>query len=215
MQRLCKGTNPVIDRMRALTILASMAFVPFAAEAASVLDREYVAAGNNSLVISSNQPLAQSFSVGTDGLLDRVEVQIFRSDTSLTGTLTLSILEVNGGALGAALTSMTIAVADLPTFATFLSFDFADIDVDLGDTLAIRLTVDQPGGGNCTPACWQGDFPGLFDGGTGFAFDVPNARDFGFRTFIETGVTAVPAPPTLALAAVALAGIAFARRRTT
>lgn len=194
------------------------ALVPLlAAQAAPVLDQEYVAAGSNTLVISSNQPLAQSFTVGLDGILDSVEVQVFRTGTSTTGTVTLSILEVTGGVLGAVLTSVTRPVTDLATSAAFLLFDLDDLDVDVGDTLAIRMVSDTPGGGNCTPACWTGDFPGGFAGGTGYVFDTPNQRDFGFRTFIEVDdVSEVPEPSALGLIVVALAGLGFASlRRTT
>ncbi len=203
-------------RAKAAAIALFAALIPLEeARSAPVLDQEYVAAGTNTLVISSNQPLAQSFTVGLDGVLDSVEVQVFRTDTSTTGTVTLSILEVTGGVLGSVLTSVTRPVTDLATAAAFLLFDLADLDVDAGDTLAIRMVSDTPGGGNCTPACWVGDFPGLFADGTGYVFDQPNVRDFGFRTFIDADIDAVPEPSALGLIVAALAGLGFAARRRT
>jgi hypothetical protein len=197
------------------TLALAALLVPLSeSRAASVLDKEYVAAGNNSLVISSNQPVAQSFTVGLDGFFDFVEVQVMRSEPSTVGNVTLSIVEVNGGVLGAELASLTRAITDFSTVSAFLLFDFADFAVEAGDTLAIRMVSDTAGGPNCTPACWTGDSPGGFDGGTGYAFDLPNVRDFGFRTFIEVeDVAEVPEPSALGLIFAALAGLAFATRR--
>src|SRR5262245_22087022 len=113
IDRHCKERVPMHRILKAATLFIAAA-LPLTAEAASILDQEFVAPGAG-FRFTSDLVATQTFTVGRDGLLDRVEVQLIRDISSTTGTITLSIVDATGGVFGATLTSVSRPVGDLST----------------------------------------------------------------------------------------------------
>ena len=196
-------------------------------DAAPVLDQSFLPSGGARGVINS-RPVdwAQTFTVGVGGVLDSVDVQIFRA-TATTADLLFDIRSTVAGVPiesdVATLISVALPPARVPTTATFVNVDVssANIAVSPGDVLAIALRSTT-----VTPAdySWILQSSGTtYSGGTAF-FRVPDVnittwtissanQDQGFRTFVNAGVAAVPEPTSLALAFTGAFGLLFVRRR--
>lgn len=145
---------------------------------------------------------AQSFTVGTDGLLSKVEVQVgkfsgaasnvsFELRPLVAGTPTLD----NRGTLF----TSSIDINDIPVInsltdpAPFVSVDVsgAGLHVKPGDVYAISMLRS----GGTPAAAWRGK-PNSYAGGTSFFRSLlnvpwtPNSEDLGFRTTIDSAPTA-------------------------
>jgi hypothetical protein len=208
--------------IRALAIATVVALLPPVAHAASILDQEYIATS----AIGSGIELratGQSFTVGRDGFLDRVELDLLGQFPQRgPSNLTVEIREIVDGVIGDVLTSVTRSTADIPSDDFdfhFESFDFPDIEVDIGDVYLIRLVSDQEN----NEIFWHfdpgnnGDPAGAYDGGEAFFVDRPitaAVQDRGFRTFMtdEAPPVVVPEPSALALIGVAVVALAGPRR---
>lgn len=213
-------------RVRVLAIAMTMTVLPFVAQAAAVLDQEYIATSGIGSGIEL-RATGQSFTVGRDGFLDRVELDLLRQFPQRgPSNLTLEIRRIVDGEIGGVLTSVTRSTAHIPPGAFdfhFESFDFADIEVDIGDVYLIRLVSDQEN----NEIFWHfdpgnnGDPAGAYDDGEAFFVDRPitaAVQDRAFRTFVtdEAPDIETPEPSTLALFGAALAGFSVyrqARRR--
>ncbi|HVU87113.1 MAG TPA: PEP-CTERM sorting domain-containing protein [Pirellulales bacterium] len=171
----------------------------------------------------SGQSLAQTFTVGQTGILDRVEVTVSRTPT----TNKPLVVEIHGTFNGApslgVLASYSLDAASLPTTLYTTTFTGKDLGaqafhVFAGEQLAIVLSSQT---GNypdwylwttsdsaATPPAPQ------YPGGMSWASSSFNqwgwsaAQDAGFRTFVS-----VPEPPTLALAAIGGVALLKMRRR--
>jgi hypothetical protein len=200
-------------------LLALMLFGGRSAEAAPILDQQYTAIGTGSVIVSASQSIAQTFTVGMEGLLTSVEVQVARRAVPPDSDLILSIVNAATGTLTDVLATVAIDPSEVSTSFAFLAVDLSSfmLDVEVGQRLAIRLTTASPGtGGGINPYAWFGDFPGTYVGGTAFINNNPSLqRDMAFRTFVDPQAAAIPEPASLALVAVGLLGGAsrWARRR--
>jgi hypothetical protein len=207
-------------KIKALAFVTIAALIPTAAQAASTLDQQYNTADLDLGIGLEGSGLGQSFTVGRDGLLDRVELDLGRRNPQNgPSTLTMEIREITDGEIGEVLRVVTLASTDVAVAFGFVSFDFLDLDVDIGDVFVINLSADQDNGNDVfwrTDTGVNNDPAGTYDGGTAFVaidFPLPEA-DRGFRTFVDDDIAAVPEPGTLALFGAALFGIALRRRRT-
>jgi hypothetical protein len=200
-------------KIKTLAIAAITALIPAAAQAIPILDQEHNSASRNGTVIE-DRITGQFFTVGRDGLLDRVELDLRRQDTQSTSILTMRLRKITDGAAGDVLRTTTLSSAEAPSPAFgFMSFDFLDLDVDIGDMFLIELVADQVSSG----VVWEldGDSAATYAGGTGFFNGNPIPRaDYGFRTCVDDDIAVVPEPATLALFGTALVGIAMRRRKT-
>lgn len=134
----------------------------------------------------------QSFTVGLDGDLDRIDVGVSRVDWAIGGVI-FDLMDADGGAL----VSVQALIADLPgTYSNYgglMKFDlsFAGISVANGDMLRFRLT--PAGDSTYIDSIGQSEYSGgsVTTGGWGYPGDL------AFRTYVN--VSAVPEPGVWAL----------------
>jgi hypothetical protein len=209
--------------MRRYLLSVVAVFLATSAAAAPVLDQQTTGSSGNGTFIETSatffQELAQTFTVGLAGELVQVNVAlgISGSRTNL-GTLTLHLREGDGTNFpsGPDLATVSVAASTFPNFSSatpFASFDLStfDVDVDLGDFLAVVLTHDASG-----DVTWEHDAGNAdYLGGTGIFRNSNGGQaltvDFRFQTFVEPAV--VPEPGTLTLLSAGLVGIGWVRRR--
>ncbi len=193
-------------------------FGPRAARAQALLDQSNVLGlrAVNDLALVSSQSVAQTFTAGMAGVLDRVELEIYKT-TGATGDLVFEIRSVPGGVPDPvneqALFRSLIPLDALPTIdSPFTAVPLTQVDVSAaaiavapGDVLALSLRRE---GAFAPPwALWRTG-PSTYSGGRTFRrFGVsdpwqpsPNPYLAGFQTFVSP----VPEPGTSALLAAGL-----------
>jgi hypothetical protein len=147
------------------------------------LDQENVPIGDSGgLEITSNQTVAQSFTVSKSGKLSRVDiVDIRHHRCPPQKSLYVSLINMSGDALGQN-TYYTREVHPHEVNGT-ISLEFGGYapTVSKGDKYAIYLTTDA-GPDGCTYA-WGGGFD-TYDGGDTFINGVKNLRDMKFRSYV-------------------------------
>ena len=174
---------------------------------------------------------AQTFTVGLQGTLAEVQVQVQRNSAN-ADDLVLDVRETSAGTPleddTNVLAGTTISAASLPfNTPTWVSFDVSSfgIDVDVGDILAIALRVptttdpanyfwignaggDPYAGGQRwgRSDTWSG---GVLGGTWNGSFAEFATTDMNFRTFVEP----VPIPPTFLLFGSGLLGLIGVSRR--
>jgi hypothetical protein len=175
---------------------ALLAFVPSAG--AGVLDQSQPGFSTAATVISDRNNLAQTFTNGRTGALDRVDVAIGRSIPSITATLLVEIRALSSGVpSGPALASESLPAASVPVAffpSAFLSVPLAPpAPVTAGVQYAIVASSSSCGLGNCyMEALGTGGDPypagsGLFStnaGATWAPFSVFGSTDFPFQTYV-------------------------------
>lgn len=163
--------------------------------------------GSFGSAIATGATRAQTFTVGTSGLLTEVDVALWRFNGT-AGDLTVDIRSTSGGVPNATLVTRTVPYSSIaaqqPGVLTppWLPIDFssAPLPVNSGDALAIVLHVDS---GNAAYN-WFGDTitsvgHDPYAGGAALSFNgtwgpaIPaTSGDFGFKTFVT-----VPEPGTV------------------
>jgi hypothetical protein len=171
---------------------------------------------------SSDQSLAQTFTVGVAGTLTRFDAYI--EDAGGGGNLVLWNIQPTVG--GVPDQSVTVSLASgtfLSTAAPQNSFSFYTINLDSspisvspGEVLAIAFSTANSG----TSISWQGEKPNPYAHGDAFV-GVPGANstawstsflagyDLGFRTYVEP----VPEPSSAFLLFVGVCGVLGIRHR--
>jgi len=214
--------------MRPLAMILTLAAILSAtteSHADPILDQEYDPTNPGStgyIGYDDDFDRAQTFEVGKDGLLTSVEVLIARG-SSTTEALLFDIRTTNSGdptegdSGPNVLFSASIDAADIGT--TFGFFEIVlgvdALDVETGDVLALVLRSEDS---NNNAYQWKGTSSDGYSGGA--AFDRMFGGDWGdtffadaaFRTHVD--VTSTPEPSTLVLMGLAVAGIAWRRRRS-
>lgn len=193
---------------------------------AQTLDQAYFASSANGLIVSSEQTLSQTFTVGRSERLNRVDVQVARNPEAPTENL---IMEIRSTLSDGSPSLNVLAAASLPPeaipFSTtnqYVPFDFlpARLDLTAGEVLAIVLRTDAVAtGGNVNPYAWTADTPANYARGQVYIAHPPatpsfSASDYslGFKTYTSV----VPAPSALLTALMGVfpgAALLLRRRR--
>jgi hypothetical protein len=209
----------MLPRSAALALVATLVFaMPARAE---ILDQSFEAFSSppNGHIVSNIQWVAQSFTVGIEGTLTRVEVEIARNTVAPSADLLLEIRRVlpgGGGFEPGAFATAAIPAASVPTSFSFHPVDLsaAGVAVKPGDVLAIALQTSAPAGGGLNPYAWELDsgYPGggSFIARPTFGQDyTPNPPvDYGFRTFVQP----IPEPSGAVLLGVGAMALIVTRR---
>jgi len=186
---------------------------------AATLDQQFLPDPGNGLIIERAQSVAQTFTVGLSGLLDRIDVNVARNAVAPPEGMTLEIRSTlpEGGLAPDVLASIFIPGADVPAVFQYMEFDVTSfaLTVTAGDVLALVLKSDAvPPGGNVDPFAWAADEAGGYGGGrvyadVGSGFNPITGWDVGFRTFVQA--TTVPAPASLPLLVSGVMALAWRR----
>lgn len=194
---------------------------------AQTLDQSYTAIPTTGLIVSSDQTLAQTFTVTRNERLQSVAVQVARNPELPSDDLVLEIRSTqdDGRPSDNILATASLAADTIPfsTEGSFVSFDVlsAGIDLRAGDLMSIVLRTDAVAtGGNVNPYAWYADDPGNYTGGIGYVTHSPDRVDFGatslsfgFRTYTTSIVPAPGALLTALMGAAPGAALLLRRRR--
>lgn len=168
-----------------------------------------VASPGSARAIASGFTWFQTFTVGTAGRLDRIEVPI-TPGRNATEDLTAAIFstDANGAPLDVlAVVSLTAAnVSPVASVSSAFDFRAESLAFQTGDNYAIRLTSSAF---NTAPDFsqrynWVNGLP--YAGGSAFSDGPPNDRDFAFATYML-----VPEPS--GAVTLLVAGVAVLQRR--
>ncbi len=134
------------------------------AQSGDCLDQDYVPnPATNGLEVTANQPVTQTFTVGRDGQLTRVEVALInhhRGTPTAPLQVDLVTTDPNGVPTTTSLASLTLMPSAVPTSRGALSIDLTpfNLNVRTGEVLGLALsTTAAPGGATYA---WWGEAPG-------------------------------------------------------
>ena len=177
---------------------------------------------------------AQTFTVGIDGLLTGIGLQIWNENTNTVQDLIVDLVETVGGKpIGDVLASITLGLDDVPTpeEARAQGFFLLDVSafgiyVSAGDVLAVQLSAPYHGTPPSSPTVMSYDWmehATNYAGGTLYSRTTVNGVagewygsadliDAGFRTFVDPDALGIPAPAPLFMLAMGLAAMSTLRR---
>jgi hypothetical protein len=214
----------------------SIALLGIPAQAAVVvLDQSHqVTSADFDAAVVTTQSVAQVFTVGVAGTLERVGLQLYQLAGTPVGDLTLTIRSTTAGAPAAssssALFSTVIPLASVPSFANpfpdplgFLMVDLASAGIGVVSGQQLAITLSRIGPGAPPWVLWRGASNNPYAGGAGFRqsqngsawSSLDFSTDVGFQTFVRTGAVPVPVPSPAWLLLAALPGLLLSRRRRT
>lgn len=196
-------------------ILLSLLFA-IPASAAPILDQSVVlASGRAGIAVENGQSAAQIFTPSLSGSLAQVDLQIYRTTTSLTSPVTLEVRGVSGGLpdFGSpALGSVSFSAAALPVYndpndtnptIPLYSLDVSQLGIDLSAGSQVALVLTNP---TYYPDWVVWVNAGSYAAGSACYTPQPNAwscasgQANGFQTFMAPE----PAPAALIVLAVPL-----------
>jgi hypothetical protein len=213
----------------------SIALFGIPAQAAVVvLDQSHqVTSASQDPALTTTQSVAQVFTVGVAGTLERVGLQLYKIDGTPAGDITLTIRSTTAGVPAAdsssALFSTVIPFGSVP-FAnpfpnplSFLMVDVASAAIGVLSGQQLAITLSRIGPDNPPFLLWRGASGNPYAGGAGFVQSQDGSAwsplsfttDVGFQTFVRTGATPVPVPSPAWLLLAAVPGLLLSRRRRT
>lgn len=221
-------------------VISAFVLFPIASQTAPILDQEFDPATYNSIwrfgvIGEANYALAQTFTVGVSGYLDRIDAVIAREPSDGQGILTFNLYNTDGSGAPLSAASLAVLSVDLSTLPTWdlvtggytrgsvawTSFDISSFNVLVqpGDLLAIGFDL-SPTAQSDPVVDWLGRFTDpLYSGGQTFDSEIdgpwqlPNSftHDGAFRTYVDQA--AVPEPSTILLLGSGVAGLIALKQR--
>jgi hypothetical protein len=173
-----------------------------AAALAGTVDQQQIDSSGSSYAIASNGSLAQTFTAGLIGGVDRVDLNLQKFGAP-TASLSIEIRDVLGGVPGSTvLASASVPSSSVPTVRSFVPIGFATpAAVVAGTQYAIVAFSPTPFGPN--DYAWSvGGTANPYEGGGGFGtgtippappWTALPAQDFAFQTYVAAVATA-PGP---------------------
>jgi hypothetical protein len=226
-----------------LVLAACLAVAPTAARADLILDQEFAPDNPNTYNVIGELTRAQTFTVGMDGQLGRVEVLLDTAPRSPALVRTFLIIPTAGGVPVYGTTPLASFMITLPgnegdgSVLGFYGADLTEFDLQVasGDVLAIvGVGASAPDTGHWWVGLFTAPPAGYLDGAfytthmngrdsdeTFHPMDTENrAYDYGFRTWMAldeggpiTPPSTIPEPAILALIGLGLAALGFAKRK--
>jgi hypothetical protein len=178
-------------------IVWAVFLMPSFAHAAEVLDQQNVFESSIADSPSDAQEFAQTFTVGVDGMLSRIEV--FLTKTNPFNNVIMSVYSTSGGVPNAVVATASLPPAAVPGLQSFVSFDVSSFQVTVSstDVLAFALKKDGfDGGPYIMPFMLNNSYPA----GSSYRrtlsdppgpWIIQDNRDYGFKTYVVTEVTSM------------------------
>jgi hypothetical protein len=164
--------------------------VPGWVRAAEVLDQQNVFESAIADSPSDSQEFAQTFRVGVDGMLSRIEV--FLTKTNPFNNVILSVYNTSDGVPNGVVATASLSPAAVPGLQSFVSFDVSSFQVAVSshDVLAFALKKDGfDGGPYIMPFMLNNSYPA----GSSYRrtlsdppgpWTIQDNRDYGFKTYV-------------------------------
>ncbi len=213
-----------------VVLSACITWFPRAAAAAPILDQGTIMGVQNAFIVSVDQNLAQTFTVGISGILSEFAIDI--GDREIGGSPL--VWSIRRGLFSGTLATGVLTHDDVPFKDSFTPegpfppVDLTHVDVRIiglrvskGEQLYLHLdTGDSDIFGNCFPYCWTFNRDGYPRGQAvvihGNVASSLNG-DFLFQTYVDPDLNPVPVPEpataTLLLCGTAALGVAARSRK--
>ncbi len=164
-----------------------------AAQSGDCLDQEYAPSPpTNGLQITPSQAVTQTFTVGSDGQLTRIEVPWIEHFNG-TPTAPLHIELVTTGPTGVpttqSLASLTLQASAIPSTRGPLMLDLRSFNVTVQTGQVLGLAMSTTTGASRATYAWWGEAPGgSYDGGKSFIHGTTqlDVWDVSIRTWIAS-----------------------------
>ena len=170
-------------------------FPALSATAVGTLDQQATGTSTRWYYIMNNVPLAQVFTAGASGQLDRISIDAYSFQSATTAPLVASIYAVDGSGFptGNSLSSASVSQTLIPGTVSTVVFDFTSpVTVATGTAYAIVFSTTGSGeyhfeNATTVPAGAKGVKPGTGNVGWQNYIDTgvnPNQTSFRFATYV-------------------------------
>ena len=204
---------------KSISCAALLLLCPAFAQATPLFDQQHGPLGDFAgLAVASDRLQIQTFTVGIDGILMRIELKLSRL-ANTTETVDCALWSTDGAGLPASLLtarSVQPSVVNLSVPRTFISFDLESsaIGVFVGQVFALVLTSNAPNNPPSFAERYEWEVGQQYDRGTAYTkignTYTPRSSDFHFKTVVDP----VPEANTALLTVLGLGELVARRRRS-